>query len=295
MNEITPHAPRIRHEELKPLLLNCPSCGRRMWSAYNNQRILTSIYYEKRRLTLRKYRCVNQQCNRFHEPYGPELEGRLFLPRCQFGLDVILAVGETAGRVSKSQLEKLMAQIRGEDLWSFKKVADILKKRTVTISHRSIWNLRHRYKNLLKTSPTSDPQQLLAIQKIGSSILDIFEVPSVGDWAPLWILRDWCSGGVLAAISTPAGEPPRLFEAIGEVRRQLRVPITGFVSDGHPSISKTILELLPNRSNTSSHYIEILPSRVIDRRKASDFLVGQITSVRRAARDLCDPSHWRAG
>ena len=75
-----------------------------------------------------------------------------------------------------------MAQIRGEDLWSFKKVADILKKRTVTISHRSIWNLRHRYKNLLKTSPTSDPQQLLAIQKIGSSILDIFEVPSVGDW-----------------------------------------------------------------------------------------------------------------
>ncbi len=253
-----------RRQVLKPFVRNCPACCRRMWAAYNNYRTVATLNATLG-LKLQVYRCINKECDRFHKPYGPEWEGRIAMPRFQFGLDVIVAVGETATRLAMSPGEKFEAVFHGEKPWNLKKAKDTLHKHTVKMSIRSIWNIRRRYHDLLKTSPTSNPQLLNDIRKTGFTILDIFEVPSPGDWPPLWIVRDWCSGGILAIMSGLAGEQS-LFQAVGDIHRQLAVPITGFVSDGHPTISTAISRFLPNQANNSSHHIEISSGTATKRR-----------------------------
>jgi hypothetical protein len=66
----------------------------------------------------------------------------------------------------------------------------------------------------------------------------------------------------------------------------LAVPITGFVSDGHPTISTAISRFLPNQANNSSHHIEISSGTATKRRAISDFFAGQILADRRSRRDL---------
>ena len=44
-------------------------------------------------LTLQIRRCLNRACPQFRRPYRPEEEGRLALPKHEFGLDVIAWVG----------------------------------------------------------------------------------------------------------------------------------------------------------------------------------------------------------
>src|SRR5919201_564896 len=84
----TPTATRI----LQPLGHHCPVCGETMWAAYHNYRTITTLE-DVVHLTLQIRRCLNQACPQFRRPYRPEEEGRLALPKHEFGLDVIAWVG----------------------------------------------------------------------------------------------------------------------------------------------------------------------------------------------------------
>jgi hypothetical protein len=63
-----------------------------MWAAYHNYRTITTLT-EIVRLTLQIRRCLNRTCPQFRRPYRPEAEGRLALPKHEFGLDVVALVG----------------------------------------------------------------------------------------------------------------------------------------------------------------------------------------------------------
>jgi hypothetical protein len=63
-----------------------------MWAAYHNYRTVTTLAAVLR-LTLQIRRCTNPVCPQFARPYRPEEEGRLALPKHEFGLDVIALVG----------------------------------------------------------------------------------------------------------------------------------------------------------------------------------------------------------
>ena len=84
----TPTATRTLH----PLGPHCPLCGERMWAAYHNYRTITTLN-DVVHLTLQIRRCLNRACPQFRRPYRPEEEGRLALPKHEFGLDVIAWVG----------------------------------------------------------------------------------------------------------------------------------------------------------------------------------------------------------
>ena len=84
----TPTATRI----FQPLGRHCPLCGETMWAAYHHYRTITTLE-EVVHLTLQIRRCLNRTCPHFHRPYRPEEEGRLALPKHEFGLDVIAWVG----------------------------------------------------------------------------------------------------------------------------------------------------------------------------------------------------------
>src|SRR5262249_32514515 len=79
-------------QTLTPLLRQCPACDKSMWTAYHNYRTLTTLDVVVR-LTLHIRRCRHPECLHFLQPYRPEQEGRLALPKPEFGLDVIAHIG----------------------------------------------------------------------------------------------------------------------------------------------------------------------------------------------------------
>jgi hypothetical protein len=57
-----------------------------MWATYHNYRTITTLEAIMR-LTLQIRRCFNPACPQVRKPYRPEAEGRLALPKHEFGLD----------------------------------------------------------------------------------------------------------------------------------------------------------------------------------------------------------------
>jgi hypothetical protein len=253
-----PHSsngPHVEPRLLQPLIQNCLGCHQRMTTAYINQRTLTTLRGTLP-LRLRIFWCTNRECHLFHRRYRPELEGRFAVPHCQFGLVVILAVGEAARK-------SLLPKKSRVGISSISAVQATLAKHGIAISIRGIRNLRNRYEFLLRHSPTNDPNTLKAIQEARYSILDIFEVPAAGDWAPLWVIRDWCTGGLLAAINADRGSKQELFSMIARVRDQLEVPVLGLVSDGHPEIRSVLarrFRLAISQGNYRDRHLEVLPN-----------------------------------
>jgi hypothetical protein len=76
---------------LELLQTTCRGCGSHMRMGHHSHRTVTTLQGVTR-LTLKVYRCRNQQCPRFHQPTRPEEEGGA-LPHGEFGLDVIALVG----------------------------------------------------------------------------------------------------------------------------------------------------------------------------------------------------------
>lgn len=92
MARTTPRPAPMIAQTLAPMLRHCPGCGNSMWAAYHNYRTLTTLEAVLR-LTLQIRCCLNANCPQFRKPYRLEAEGRLALPKHEFGLDVIALVG----------------------------------------------------------------------------------------------------------------------------------------------------------------------------------------------------------
>ena len=76
---------------LTPVLTHCPACQHALWSAYDNERTVTTLK-SVLRLTLRVRRCPNPACSRLHLPYRPEAEAHFALPQHKFGLATSLGL-----------------------------------------------------------------------------------------------------------------------------------------------------------------------------------------------------------
>jgi len=155
-----------------------------MWAAYHHYRTITTLD-DVVHLTLQIRRCLNRACPQSHRPYHPEAEGRLALPKHEFGLDVIAWVGTLR-----------YAQHR-----SLPEISQHLRHRGVAVAPRTSTNLLERYDELLALSLT-DPARLQRItQAQGRVILALDGLqPDIGHEV-LWVLRDCLSGEVLLARS----------------------------------------------------------------------------------------------
>src|SRR4030095_1606207 len=92
MARTTPRPTPTATRTLQPLGRHCLLCGETMWAAYHNYRTLTTLE-EVLHLTLQIRPSHTRTCPQFRHPYRPEEEGRLALPKHEFGLDVIAWVG----------------------------------------------------------------------------------------------------------------------------------------------------------------------------------------------------------
>src|SRR5262245_20582313 len=176
----TPRPMPTATQTLLPIARHCPCCGGTRWAAYHNYRPLTTLGTVLR-LTLQIRRCLNARCPQFRKPYRPEAEGRLALPKHEFGLDVIAWVGH-----------RRYGQHR-----SIPEIHQALVDRGVAVAQRTVTNLLERYDELLSlTLQDTDRLQRLTHPQ-GRVILALDGLqPDMGHEV-LWVFRDCLTGEVL--------------------------------------------------------------------------------------------------
>jgi hypothetical protein len=208
-----------------------------MWAAYHNYRTITTLD-DVVHLTLQIRRCLNRTCPQFHRPYRPEEEGRLALPKHEFGLDVIAWVGTLR-----------YAQHR-----SLPEIYQHLRHRGVTVAPRTVTHLLERYDELLTLSLTDTARLQRITQAQGRVLLALDGLqPDVGHEV-LWVLRDCLSGEVLLARSLLSATQPDLAVLLRTVQQNLLVPIVGIVSDGQLSIRGAVAEVFPDVPHQLCHF-----------------------------------------
>jgi hypothetical protein len=190
------------------------------------------------RLTLQIRRCVNPVCPQFGQPYRPEEEGRLALPKHEFGLDVIALIGTLR-----------YAQHR-----SIPEIHDELQRRRVVIAPRTVLNLLDRYDELVALSLTDTARLQRITQPHGRVVLALDGLqPDVGHEV-LWVVRDCRSTEVLLARSLLSATQEDLTVLLKDVRASLRVPIVGIISDGQLSIRCAVAAALPKVPHQLCHF-----------------------------------------
>jgi hypothetical protein len=237
MARTTPRPTPPATRTLQPLGRHCPLCGETMWAAYHNYRTITTLD-DVVHLTLQIRRCLNRACPQFRHPYRPEEEGRLALPKHEFGLDVIAWVGTLR-----------YAQHR-----SLPEIHQHLRSRGVAVAPRTVTHLLERYDELLTLSLTDTTRLQRITQAQGRVLLALDGLqPDVGHEV-LWVLRDCLSGEVLLARSLLSAIQPDLAVLLRTVRQNVPVPIVGIVSDGQLSIRGAVAEVFPDVPHQLCHF-----------------------------------------
>jgi hypothetical protein len=237
MARTTPRPAPTETQLLQPLQRYCPTCGATMWAAYHNYRTLTTLEAVLA-LTLQIRRCLNRSCPHFRQPYRPEQEGRLALPKHEFGLDVIAIIG----------------QWRYADHRSIPEIYQALRERHVALAPRTVTHLLERYDELAALSLQDTTRLQRITQARGRVILALDGLqPDVGHEV-LWVLRDCLSGEVLLARSLLSATHEDLAHLVQEVQQALQVPLVGVISDGQPSIRAAVAQALPGVPHQLCHF-----------------------------------------
>jgi len=218
-----------RTEVLDCLVEACPSCGSHMWVDYENTRVIVTLS-EVVKLRLRVRRCPNKDCDRYHKPYRPECEGGWALPKHEFGLDVIAAIGHRRYRHHETVTE----------------IHAYLRERGVVISERSVTNQLDRYDELVALSLQSSDRLQAVFEEQRRVILAIDGLqPDMGHEV-LWVVRDCVSGEVLCARALLSSTADDLSTLLAEVQQGLPVAVVAVVSDGQRSVRNAIAQTFPD-------------------------------------------------
>src|SRR5919198_832175 len=237
MARTTPRPTPTVTRTLQPLGRYCPLCGEVMWAAYHTYRTITTLA-DVVHLTRQIRRCLNRACPQFRRPYRPEEEGRLALPKHEFGLDVLAFIGTQ----------------RYAHHHSVPAIHQALRERGLAIAPRTVTNLLERYDELVALSLQDTARLRRLTQPQGRVILALDGLqPDVGQEV-LWVLRDCLSGEVLLARSLLSATHNDLAALIREVKQALEVPIAGVISDGQLSIRRAVAQALPEVPHQLCHF-----------------------------------------
>jgi hypothetical protein len=172
------------------------------------------------------------------KPYRPEAEGRLALPKHEFGLDVIAYVGALRYAQHRSIPELHYA----------------LSDRGVAVAPRTVTHLLERYDELVALNLTDTARLQRLTQPQGRVLLALDGLqPDVGHEV-LWVLRDCLSGAVLLAKSLLSAAQDDLVELLRQVQQALSVPIAGVISDGQLSIRAAVKQAFPKIPHQLCHF-----------------------------------------
>jgi hypothetical protein len=225
------------------------------------------------RLRLVVRRCVNRECELYHEPRRPEEEGAFALPQGEFGLDVIALVGA----------------LRHAEHRSVPEIHRELCRRGVEVSERTVTNLLDRYEELVALRLSGHAGLRRRLEEQGRAVLAVDGLqPDVGHEV-LWVVRECLSGEVVLARSLLGGTQAELMPLLREVADALPVEITGVVSDGQHAIRKAVGDALPGVPHQlcQFHYLREAAKEVYEAdRHAKKELKKRVRGVRPIERGL---------
>ena len=228
MSRNTARAAAAQEHRLQAILTTCAACGQPMPVAYTKTRQLMTRHGLVR-LHLPIRRCEQAHCSRFHHPCHPEAEGQWALPKQEFGLDVMLRVGQLRYREHRSCPE-IHAQLQQEG---------------VQLAQRTVQNLLLHYDTLLSLALESLPQRAAQLRTQCRVILAIDGLqPDVGHEV-LWVVREVLSGQILYACPLLSSARAELQVLLERVVAALPVPVCAVVSDGQQSIRDAVAAALP--------------------------------------------------
>jgi hypothetical protein len=227
-------------QDLSPLNSDCPHCGKLTWADYQGRRTVATLD-GLTRLNLTVRRCHNPDCSAHLRPLRPEAEGRIALPRHEFGLDVLALAGA----------------LRYAEHRSVPEIHQRLTGRGLAVCQRTVTNLLDRYDELLAVALADDDRLKRVLAGQGKVVLAIDGLqPDVGHEV-LWVLRDCLSGEILLARSLLSARQQDLAGLLGEVKARLDeigVGVAGCVSDGQQSIRKAVAKALPEVAHQLCHF-----------------------------------------
>ncbi len=257
---------------LEPLDDHCPICERRLWVAYHGTRTVATLSGLMRlRLVVR--RCVNRECELYHEVRRPEQEGAFALPQGEFGLDVIALIGALRHAHHRS-----VPEIHRE-----------LSGRGVAVSERTVTNLLERYEELVSLRLSDRARLREKLGEQGRVVLAIDGLqPDVGHEV-LWVVRECLCGEVLLARSLLSSTEESLTGLLREVEGELEVPVVGIVSDGQHSIRRAVARVFPEAPHQlcQFHYLREAAKEVYEAdRHAKKELKKRVRGVRPIERGL---------
>ena len=228
MSRDTARGEPVEEIRLTPCLMTCPACGQPMSVAYTKKRkLMTRNGLVRLHLSIR--RCEHVDCACFHHPYHPEVEGHWALPEQEFGLDVVLRVGQLRYREHRSCTE-IHAQLEQEG---------------VSLALRTTQNLLAQYDLLLSLALETLPERTPKLLAQGRVILAIDGLqPDVGHEV-LWVVRDVLSGTILCARSLLSSARAELQTLLEDVVAVLPVPVAAVLSDGQNSLRDAVAHALP--------------------------------------------------
>lgn len=257
---------------LEPLDELCRGCARRLWVAYHRTRTVAMLDGPLRlRLVIR--RCVNPECDLYRDSHQPEQEGAFALPQGEFGLDVIALVGALR-HVHHRSVPEIHRELCG---------------RGVAVSERTVTNLLDRYEELvaLRLSDRAALREKLRAQGRVVLALDGLQ-PDVGHEV-LWVVRECLSGEILLARSLLSATEESLVGLLGEVAKELEVPVLGVVSDGQHPIRRAVGRVFPKVPHQlcQFHYLREAAKEIYEAdRHAKKELKKRVRGVRPIERDL---------
>lgn len=229
MSRLTARGEPVEEHRLTPCLTTCAACGHPMPVAYTKKRKLMTCHGLVR-LHLHIRRCEQAGCPCFHHPYHPEAEGQWALPGHEFGLDVVMRVGQLRYREHRSCPE-IHAQLQQEG---------------VSLALRTVQNLLAQYDLLLSLALETLPERAAQLAAQGRVILAIDGLqPDVGHEV-LWVVRDVLSGTILCARSLLSSASAELQALLADVVAALAVPVVAVLSDGQHSLRHAVVAALPN-------------------------------------------------
>src|ERR671923_885633 len=215
MARTTPRPPPTMTPTLQPILRHCPCCGAPMWAASHNYRTITTLEAIVRCL-LQRRRCLHPACSQWRKPSRPAAEGRLALPKHEFGLAVLTCVGPRRSGAHRS----------------VPAIHHALMERGMALAPRTVTNLLERYDELVALSLQDTARLRRLPQPQGRVILALAGLQPDRGHEVLWVLRAGLSGAVLLARSLLSATHHDLAALLRAVPQALEVPIAGVMTAG---------------------------------------------------------------
>lgn len=230
----------------------CSICGKNLHSGARGYRSICKLDGPVI-FTKVKRRCCDPKCEGYRIYRQPTaVMDRIAMRRGDFGLDVILRIGEL--RIKERQsLSETYQTLRAQ-------------YPELVISERTVARLIHDYNALVVTATLAPAVLAEKLNGRTEITISIDGLQPDQDQDMLWLIRDQVTGTPLAAATWPSASHLEIVDLLRQVAR-LGLTIKAVVSDGQDCILKAVEEELPGVPHQvcQFHFIKNVAKPLMDR------------------------------